>query len=419
MRDWLATFGGGEQFDCSPLPTLVTRAVVGRNNIRVTTNNGVAVSDASEQPTVDPAIDAAAKKLVPGAPPLTPVGDRPFLIRTTVDGRDLRLRRWPDGTVPERVRFVNRLQAALAGADPAFCAAPYSDGPAGQPSVQIGGAMVDAQAWLPGHPSAERSIVQEPNEHTLHRPAELSPERLTALVQRVALMHDRTEPFTRERATPVATVTQLLRAIGQSWRLARVSLRPVAPQYPPIQRWLRLGEQILPAAEHAIIEANVSDQRPVIGHLSLWPAHALFDRAVMTGLIDFGAAVMTTPLLDVAQLAGRFPGWTGDHAELVVGHYTDVRQLSPDERRALPSLAAMDMVIEAARLLRVGYVMDLPPGSKTALAARAGAQDLLSSIDAVAVSAVRSVLQPTAKRRPARRPGRPSGHGDRPRKPRS
>jgi hypothetical protein len=348
---------------------------------------------------VDPAVVIAAAKLLPGTPPLTPVGDRPFLLRTTVDGLELRLRRWPDGTVPERVRFVNRLQSILAEADPTICAAPYSGGPAEQPTLQVGGAMVDVQAWLPGHPSTERSIVQQPDEHTLHRPTELSEERLNALIQRVALMHDRAEPLTRERASPVATVPQLLRAIGQNWRLARVSLRPVAPQYPPIQRWLRLGEQLLPAAEHAITEANLSDKRPVIAHLSLWPAHALFDRTEMTGLLDFGAAVMTTPLLDVAQLATRFPGWTVEHAELVVGRYTDVRQLSPDERRALPALAAMDMVIEAARLLRVGYVSDLPAGAKVAIAARAGAQDLLNSIEAVATSAIRAVIPQAAEKR--------------------
>ena len=371
--------------------------------------------------TIDPAIAAAAAKLLPGNPLLEPVGDRPFLVRTAVDEIDLRLRRWPDGTVPERARFVNRLQAALSEADSTICASPYSDGPAGQPAVQIGGVMVDAQTWLPGHPSAERSIVQQPDEHTLHRPAEISPDRLGSLIQRVALMHDRAEPFTRERASPVATVPQLLRAIGQSWRLARVSLRPVAPLYPPIQRWLRLGEQILPAAEQAVLEANLSDQRPVIAHLSLWPAHVLFDRAAMTGLLDFGAAVMTTPVLDVAQLATRFPGWTGDHAELVVGHYTDVRQLSPDERRALPALAAMDMVIEAARLLRAGYVMDLPPGAKAALAARAGAQDLLNSIEAVAASAIRAVLPAaTAKQKSPRQRGRPESRRstNRPREPR-
>jgi hypothetical protein len=60
----------------------------------------------------------------------------------------------------------------------------------------------------------------------------------------------------------------------------------------------------------------------------------------------------------------------------------------------------MDMVIEAARLLRLGYVGDLQPGSRQAVAARMGAQDLLNSIEAVAGSVLRAADPvPFAKRR--------------------
>src|SRR5215217_3176330 len=346
---------------------------------------------------VDPAVVIAAAKLLPGTPPLTPVGDRPFLVRTTVDGRELRLRRWPDGTVPERVRFVNRLQAALAEGEPNICAVPYRDGRTGESSLQVGGAMVDVQEWLPGHPSAERSIIQLPNEHTLHRPVELTDARLDGLVSLVAALHDRSRPFTREHSSPIAPIPQVLRAISQNWGLARLNLRPSAQRFPPIQRWLRLGEQVLPAAERAILEANLGDKPPVVAHLSLWPAHVLVDRATVAGLLDFSATVVTTPLLDVAQIVTRFTGWTTEHAEFVLGRYTDARPLTPDERRVLPAFAAMDVVIEAARLLRYGYVSELGAASKQAVAAREGAQNLLNSLDAVVHSVGRAVM-PVAKK---------------------
>lgn len=349
--------------------------------------------------TIDPAILEAARRLLPGTPELSMVSGRPFLVRTTVDGRELRLRRWPGATVPERVRFVSRLMNSLASGEPKICAAPYGRG-AKEPVVQVGGAMVDVQEWLPGHPSAERSHVQLPDGHTLHRPAPLSDDRFDALIDLVATIHERSASFAHDRTSPSAPIEQVLRAISQSWRMARVSLRPSAPEYPPIQRWIRLGEQVLPAAEHAILDASLHEKDPVIVHLSLWPAHVLVERARVNGLLDFSAAVATTPLLDVSQLITRFSGWTGDHAERVVGRYTEIRGLTPDERRTLPAIAAMDMVIEAARLLRFGYAGDLPPASREAVAARAGAQDMLNSIEALAGSVARAADPvPFAKRR--------------------
>lgn len=350
--------------------------------------------------TVDPAILEAVRRWFPVAPELAMVGGRPFLVRTTVDGHELRIRRWPDATVPERVRFVNRLQAQLSGAEPVVCATPYTSASVKEPSLQVGGAMIDVQSWLPGHPAAERSHPQLDSGHSMHRPAALSGERLDALVERVAVLHERSAALAKDRIAPTAPIAQVLRAISQSWRLARVSLRPSAPSYPPIQRWIRLGEQVLPAAEHAIIDANLHEKPSVVAHLGLWPAHVLVDRAQVTGLLDFSAAVVTTPLLDVSQLITRFAGWTGEHAEYVLGQYTDRHALSPDERRTLPAIAAMDMVIEAARLLRLGYTGDLPSSSREAVAARAGAQDLLNSIEALSGSVARAADPvPFAKRR--------------------
>jgi Ser/Thr protein kinase RdoA (MazF antagonist) len=188
----------------------------------------------------------------------------------------------------------------------------------------------------------------------------------------------------------VATVLDLLDGVGQSWRLARHTLRPIAPTHPPVQRWLRLGEQLLPAAERAILEANLHQLRPVVAHAGLWPAHVLVERATVTGLLDFGAAVVTTPLLDVAQLVTRFAGWTAEHAELVLASYSGAFLLTPEERRTLPAMAALDLVVEAARLLRFGYAEVLPPASVQATAAKAGALAMLDSMEAVTGAVVRA-----------------------------
>ena len=337
----------------------------------------------------DPMLQQAMKRMLPGITSWAPVGDRPFLAIGTRDERDLRIRRWPDGTSPERVRFVHRLQDQLRGEAPILCARPISDTAISESWLVVEGKLIDVQEWLPGRAAIGRAKAQEQDGHTVHRPVALDDSHYAMLIGRVATGHRRSEALATSRHAPLAPVEHVLRAIDQSWGAARVRLRPSAPTTPPIQRWLRLGEQALPAALDAIRAMDQQGLRMVIAHLSLWPAHVLVDREDNVALLDFGAAVSTTPLLDVAQLITRFAGWTGDNAELVLGHYAGVRPLSPQERRALPSFAALDLILEAARLLRLGYGGVVQPSSREAVSARLGAQDMLNSLEAVLPTVVR------------------------------
>jgi hypothetical protein len=339
-------------------------------------------------PALDPVLATAMDRFVPGHEGEVAVGGRAFLVRIPRDGGDLRLRRWPSGATPDRVAFVHRLLTHLAQALPGIAAKPGETRGTGR-WLAIDGALVDVQSWLPGLPSGGRSTPQLPDGHALHRPAALDAAMQRALALRTAELHLQSAPLAAGRDVPMASIDQILRAINLSWSDWRVRLRPAAPNYPPIQRWLRLGEQILPAAQDALRTGQLEGWPRVVGHLNLWPAHVLVDGETIR-LLDFGSAAVTTPLLDVAQLVTRFTGWTGEHAESAISDYSEIRTLAPDERRLLPAVAALDLVIESARLLLYGYAGAIPAASRESSAARKGALEMLDSLEAVQPAVVRS-----------------------------
>jgi hypothetical protein len=125
----------------------------------------------------------------------------------------------------------------------------------------------------------------------------------------------------------------------------------------------------------------------VIGHLNLWPAHLLVSRVEgneeISGLIDFADAAASSPLVDLAQLIVHFSGWTGSTAEEAIGAYVDVRPLAPEERRSLPAVAGLDLVVETGRLLTLGYATPAVAESGRAETVRNGAAVLLQSLEAV------------------------------------
>lgn len=371
----------------------------------------------STEPAIDPLLATALDTLLPGHEGEQPVGGRPFLVRLPYAGIDIRARRWPAGTVPERVAFVHRLQSVLAAAAPGLAATPFA-APGKPPFLPLDGAVVDVQTWLPGRPASGRFNPALVDGQTLHRPHAVDADDRRRTIAGVAELHARTQTLARDKTVPIASAGQIVRVVEHGWRDARSRLRPAARDFPPIQRWLRGSEQVLAAAEDALTAGQLGERPLVVAHLDLWPAHVLLDEDRIR-LLDFGAAVATTPLLDLAQLVTRFDGWTGERAESAIADYTDVRPLSPDERRLLPAVAALDLVIEAGRLLRLGYVDELPLGSNATSAARQGAIDMLNSLEAVTPAVVRAANPvPFAKRRRLERiaaqGNRPSDRGRQP-----
>jgi hypothetical protein len=142
-------------------------------------------------------------------------------------------------------------------------------------------------------------------------------------------------------------------------RQTREDLTPLASTYPPMREWVRSSDRIIPLAADAIGGLlDGEERRFVVAHAGLWPEHILFTRdesgnPVVSGLAGWTSAVVTSPLVDLAQLVSRTRGWSYDITEAVVENYQQVASLTPLERRSLPLIIGLDLLREAARLLNV------------------------------------------------------------------
>jgi aminoglycoside phosphotransferase (APT) family kinase protein len=196
-------------------------------------------------------------------------------------------------------------------------------------------------------------------------------------------------------------------AVRQAHGRHLAALRPRATREPAIQRWLATSERLLARAEPAVDAAAESGPRPAsIVHLGLWPAHVLLAEEHVSGLLGWERAAAGSPLLDLAQATLRLQGWSEDAVEMAVGAYGDVQSLSPEERRLLPAIAALDAVAATGRLLEQTFGVEgagRPPS-----AARSAVDMMLTSMAALDRNLTPSAVKKT--RRTFRPPPRPDGH---------
>jgi aminoglycoside phosphotransferase (APT) family kinase protein len=191
------------------------------------------------------------------------------------------------------------------------------------------------------------------------------------------------------------------------------ALRTRARREPSIQRWLATGERLLASAEPIVREATQATQFPTsMLHLGLWPAHVLIAGDSVVGLLGWERAAAGSPLLDLAQAILRLQGWSDEAVEAAAGAYADVRLFSPDERRLLPAVAALDAVATTGRLLEQTYAVAETARPPTAL--RAGIDTMLGSLSALerslkAQSAVGKSKRTPWRRGPRLRPGQAGG----------
>jgi hypothetical protein len=107
---------------------------------------------------------------------------------------------------------------------------------------------------------------------------------------------------------------------------------------PSRREWDRCWQQ----AQHLVDQASghTFDLQPCWG--DAWRGNVLFDGAQLTGIIDFAAAVVDTPALDVARLAGSADG---DNCQVVLASYSVLRPLSAVDHLAVAAFDASGIVL--------------------------------------------------------------------------
>lgn len=349
----------------------------------------------------------AVQAFLPDASQIETIPGHPDIVRVTAPDGQWRVRRWPAATPDSDVTFSHEVleiaQRANPGIVPALRLTPHE--PAAD-AVRIDGHLYDAQRWLPGAPPEGAELAWPAADDRLDVPVAIPHEAFTQVITSLGKLHAATEGLSTTKGAPSAALGMLPGAVEAAQRRQVSALRSRARVEPAIQRWLATGERLLatttPIIEEATERGNLST---AVLHLGMWPAHVLLEGDRVSGILGWERSAIGSPLLDLAQATVRLRGWTDDAVETTVGYYSDIRDLTPEERRLFPAVAALDVVATTGRLLEQTFISghdDRPP---TPL--RSAVEMMIRSMNAVE----RSLLGPIERKkrvwdytRPSHRP---------------
>jgi aminoglycoside phosphotransferase (APT) family kinase protein len=284
---------------------------------------------------------------------------------------------------------------------------------AAEPALRLGARLSPAQVWLPGPPPARSQVDWPEPEDRIDVPVALTSAQFAQVIIAIARLHTATSSLAGHREVPTAPLSMVPGAVHQAHDQHLRVLRGRARREPAIQRWLAIGERLLASAEPIVAQAAPDQQLPSsVLHLGLWPAHVLIAGESVVGLLGWETVSVGSPLLDLAQAIVRLQGWSDEAVEAAVGAYGIVRPLTPDERRLLPAVAALDAVATTGRMLEQTYAVAETARPPTAL--RAGIDTMLRSMSALERSLNAQATVGKSKRTPWRRgphaiPGRQGG----------
>jgi len=277
--------------------------------------------------------------------------------------------------------------------------------------LQSSGHLYDALLWQPGAPVPRAESGWPDPEVAIDLPAVLPPAAFAQVVTAMSQMHEATLNMTALPDAPSAPLEMLVGAVQQAHARHRQNLRFRARREPAIQRWLATSERLIAAAEPLMVAASQEEALPqTVLHLGLWPGHVLFESGELAGLLGWERSAVGSPLLDIAQGILRLRGWNDEAVEMAVASYGETRSLSPDERRLLPVVAALDAVASTGRLLEQTY--SRADAGRPPTAVRAAIDLMLNSMSSLErnLNALESVGK--SRRSPWNRTARPAPRRD-------
>jgi Ser/Thr protein kinase RdoA (MazF antagonist) len=343
--------------------------------------------------------DSTAADAIPG---------HPDLVKIATPATTGRVRRWPSGVLATDIAFSHEVMAAAR--DEGVTSVPRLVSPPAapnEPSLRIGSRHFDAQEWSPGTPPPRSEAAWPSPEDRIDIPVVLTPATFSAVIAAAARLHDATTLIAARDGIPIAPLSMLPGAVRQAHGRHLAALRARARREPAVQRWLATGERLMAAAEPIVLAATEELGLPAsVLHLGLWPAHVLLEGDALTGLLGWERVAAGSPLLDIAQATLRLQGWSDESVEVALGAYGEARPLSPEERRLLPAVAALDAVATTGRLLEQTYAVDETARPPTAV--RAAIDMMLRSMTALDRSLVAQATVGKSKRTPWRRGPRPT-----------
>lgn len=363
--------------------------------------------DAPAPPRIDEELLRAAHEFFPDLMATDAVAGRRSILQVTTPAGLRRVQRWPHIAAAAEIAFSREVMAIARAAG--LTLVPELIDPPGstpEPALRLGARLYTAQSWLPGASPARAQATWPGPDERIDIPVVLTPAQFIQVIMAAARLHDATSSLAERREVPEASLSLLPGTVRQAHERQLHSLRARARREPAIQRWLAIGERLMAAAEPIVAQAAPDPRLPAsVLHLGLWPAHVLIAGQPVVGLLGWESVSVGSPLLDLAQAMLRLQGWSDEAVEAAVGAYGVVRPLTPDERRLLPAVAALDALATTGRMLEQTYAVANTARPPTAL--RAGIDTMLHSMSALERSLNAQAAVGKSKRTPWRRGSRP------------
>ena len=338
----------------------------------------------------DPGLLRATQTFFPELDRIEPVADVPHLLRVASGGGEFVVRRWDAEAGDSAVELTTEALALAHAAGetrlPRYLPVPGTND---RHALTLDGRHYSAATWLPGRPVARYGGSRTPDGVTIDLPlppSALAEDVTLEAVRVVGRFHTASRSVAARPGTPGRSFHALMAAHRISWERHRRVIGHHAGSFPEIRRWLRCGNRILPeVSERLEATARAASDRSVLCHAHLWPVHMLIDapgpERALTGVTGWNQLAAGSPVRDLAQLAVHSSGWSAAVAENILGAYTEVAPLTPEERRLLPVAAALDLVSEVARLLTLAFIDDAMIDHPAQPVLRSGLKTMLSSLE--------------------------------------
>lgn len=344
-------------------------------------------------PSPDPELLDAAGVFFPSATGVSTIAGFPQQVIVQADDEIWAVRRWAAAQTITTVEWTAEVMAAARESGltqiPAHAAVPDRGA---QQALLHAGRVYDAISWPDGRPLNRYGTFSLMVDGAMNLPlpdSMAAPDVLLQAIQAMAKFHLASQSLANRADAPVFTLETMLVAAETSYAQLRKTVGSHAGGNQEIRRWLRCGNRILPAATERLAEASVlAAARTSAVHTDLWPSRLLVDeidgQASLTGIVGWTQVAVGSPILDLARLAARCARWSAATAETVVGAYTDIAPIAPEQRRMLPVIAALDLTSITGSMLQAAYDDDRIANDPAQSFIRSGIQTSLRSLETLA-----------------------------------
>jgi Ser/Thr protein kinase RdoA (MazF antagonist) len=188
-----------------------------------------------------------------------------------------------------------------------------------------------------------------------------SKERLRAAFHAVAKFHQLAAHYERRRGAAPSIADRHERTEYMQHRgLAEIKSAMQSIAIGPLNDAARVLYQL---AQHSLTDSKRPVHLPVAAKLWLQPVirdihreHVLFSGDEVSGLIDFGALRIDTPLADVARLIGSLAGDDVAARQFCIDCYSELAPLSQEDRGLIDLLDDSGLILSALNWLMWLYV---------------------------------------------------------------